>query len=309
MLSQLAGRELSDGPWGEALGQALLRNELVFQTAEALAHPMALGDLPSTLQSRAGRPVSEAEILCWLTLGAAARLDGRPLLRPVVHGLRYEDISGAVVDLRGRFQQSRGCGSPPKTRSSLTAVDAPTPPSSHILVPTCGQHYFVAFSKTLSSPDLDPGWRVQRRRFLLGTARGVKGGKRLILVDHIVGGDADEDLEEHDRLAALPCVADAAQHSCSWGAMLRCGTAGSMVQLYAVRQKERQPGYLSSCLSMWREREGDVLHVSASRRVLCVQPTSLTFTYWRRTWCTTQSGRACSSSATTVRTPLSRRGG
>ena len=48
------------------------------------------------LEATVGRPVTEAEILAWLTLGAAARQEGRPLLRPVVHGF-VRGISGAVV--------------------------------------------------------------------------------------------------------------------------------------------------------------------------------------------------------------------
>ena len=40
--------------------------------------------------------MTEAEILAWLTLSAAARRDGRPLLRPVVHCF-VRGIGGAVV--------------------------------------------------------------------------------------------------------------------------------------------------------------------------------------------------------------------
>ena len=53
---------------------------------------MAFGSVPGFVGKRAGisvndalgRVVSEAECLYWLTFGAAARLDGRPLFRPVV---------------------------------------------------------------------------------------------------------------------------------------------------------------------------------------------------------------------------------
>ena len=63
---------------------------------ELLAQPRALHELPRRSSRRPAGTVSEAEILSWLTLGAAAQVDGRPLLRPVVHGF-VRGISGAVV--------------------------------------------------------------------------------------------------------------------------------------------------------------------------------------------------------------------
>ena len=92
----LAGEELGMGEWPEVLHAALSRNELVFGLNEELATPRALEELPPALEARVGRPVTEAEILAWLTLGAAARRDGGPLLRPVVHGF-VRGIGGAVV--------------------------------------------------------------------------------------------------------------------------------------------------------------------------------------------------------------------
>ena len=84
------------GGWPEALHAALSRNELVFRLNEVLETPRALDELPPALERHVGRPVTEAEILAWLTLGAAARCEGRPLLRPVVHGF-VRGIGGAVV--------------------------------------------------------------------------------------------------------------------------------------------------------------------------------------------------------------------
>ena len=92
----LSGEELGEGDWPEALHAALSRSELAFRLNEELRSPRAPEELPDVIESAAGRPVTEAGVLSWLTLGAAARRDGRPLLRPVVHGF-VRGIGGAVV--------------------------------------------------------------------------------------------------------------------------------------------------------------------------------------------------------------------
>jgi len=93
---KLAGRALRARDWPEALYADLAANEIAFQLSELLAEPCSLADIPGLLESRIGRTITEAEILTWLTLGAAARHEGRPLLRPVVHGF-VRGVSGAVV--------------------------------------------------------------------------------------------------------------------------------------------------------------------------------------------------------------------
>jgi hypothetical protein len=151
----LSGRELPAGDWPEALHAELSKNELVFQLSEALAHPRPLHELPPALELSIGRPVTEEEILCWLTLGAAARNEGRPLIRPVVHGF-VRGISGAVVS----FPQAE-----PGPLLWLTAedeIEAGGGGAQHAHFPvmtctTCGQHYFVSYLKDFEFSGKIPG--------------------------------------------------------------------------------------------------------------------------------------------------------
>ena len=147
----LAGEELGAGDWPAALHAALSRNEVVFRLNEELATPKALEALPAAVASAVGRPVTEAEILAWLTLGAAARRDGRPLLRPVAHGF-VRGIGGAVVS----FPPDRH-----GPRPWLAAEDEPAGEAergerlAQFKVATCtvcGQHYYSPSSGTSPSP-------------------------------------------------------------------------------------------------------------------------------------------------------------
>ena len=147
----------------EALHEALSRNEIVFRLNEELRSPRALDELPEVIESGAGRPVTEAEVLAWLTFGAASRREGRPLLRPVVHGF-VRGIGGAVVTFP---EDAEGA------RLWLAAEDEVPPGDGgdrHAHFPvttctTCGQHYYVAFLEDFSFTGRRPGGgRVPVRR-------------------------------------------------------------------------------------------------------------------------------------------------
>ena len=270
----LAGSELSEQlgtNWPQALHAALSRNELVFALNEALAAPQPLERLPVLLRERIGRPVTEAEALAWLTLGAAARCDGRPLLRPVVHGF-VRGIGGAVVSFPN--------GSP-EPKLWLAAEDEAVPaaeedeaeaeqatPRAHFPVATCttcGQHYYVAHLKGFRFTAKQPGggeagpigawWEP---------LDATHGGKRVVLVDHLIGTDADEEDDEaqpHVRTAPLHfCRHCAAAHPEPVSRCRHCGRSGESVRLHAVRQNAGHPGMLTSCLSC-----GSISRVVAGR--------------------------------------------
>ena len=69
---------------------------------------------------------------------------------------------------------------------------------------TCGQHYFITYLKDFDFSGRRPGG---------GEAEGdgsfwlpleeSQGGKRVVLLDRIVGGSDDEDLDDNERISAL----------------------------------------------------------------------------------------------------------
>ena len=245
----LAGSELPGGEWPEALYKALTGNEIVFQLNEVLAKPRNLQNLPRVIEDKLGRPVSEAEILCWLTLAAASRSEGRPLLRPVVHGF-VRGISGAVVSFPD------GEAGP---RIWLAAEDemesgGESPKHAHFPVSTCttcGQHYFTAFLKDFDFiGKLPGGGESAGESNYWEPLEKTQGGRRVVLLDRIAGGSDDEDLEEEDKVSPIFfCRKCGAAHPGDVGRCLHCGTPGPMVMLYTVRQKKDNPGFLTRCLS------------------------------------------------------------
>ena len=248
----LAGHALPEGDWAAALHNALSRNELVYQLNEILDSPMALHELPKQLEERVGRPVSEAEILAWLTFGAAARRDERPLLRPVVHGF-VRGISGAVVSFPEEAQDAQ---EPRLWLAAEDGIDAAGGESRSALFPvttctTCGQHYFIAFLRDFEFHDkLPDGGEAVGDGSYWEPLEKAQGGQRVVLTDRIVGGSDDEAVEADGRTAELYfCRYCGAAHPDSVARCLRCSDGGRVVRLYAVRQKSENRGFLPSCLS------------------------------------------------------------
>ena len=243
----LSGVELNDGPWQAALYDALSRNEVVFRINEELASPRVLRDIPPALEKAIGRPVSEAEILAWLTLGAASRKDSRPLLRPVVHAF-VRGISGAVVSFPSgedaprlwlaAEQMSEDGG---ETRAHLPVTTCTT----------CGQHYFIAHLKDFHFTGRVPsGGEVGADGTYWEVLPDNQGGKRVVLVDHLLGESDDEDAPPHARTAPVYlCRHCGTAHPDEVSRCRHCGETSPPVRLWAVKQNKDNPGVLTSCLS------------------------------------------------------------
>ena len=256
----LAGRALpvDEGTeWPRALHAALSRNEFAFLLNQELARPRALDDLPEALERHLGRPTTEAEILAWLVLGAAARRDGRPLLRPVVHGF-VRGIGGAVVSFpEGEDGARLRLAAKEDSAGSAPGGTDATSNDSHAYLPVttctvCGQHYYIVFLKDFAFTGKVPGGgEAGADGRYWPPLDETNGGKRAVLVDRLIGEtDPGDGSASSSRTTPLHfCRRCAAAHPEQSRRCRACGHAGGTVELQAVRQKPKRPGKLTSCLS------------------------------------------------------------
>lgn len=244
----LSGEELPPGEWSTALFDALSRNEILYQLDELLARPGSLLELPEELQEKIGRHVSEEEILAWLTLGAAARSEGRPLVRPVIHAF-VRGISGGVVSFPVNHVGPKLLLAAEDESAKLNDHEK----LAHLPVMTCnvcGQHYFTTFWKDFSFTGAkSEGGDASGDGSFWEPLEEAQGGRRVILTDRLAGSDED-DLEGSDRTADVYlCRHCGAGHPTPESRCKHCGIAELLVPLYTIRQKKDNPGYLTSCLS------------------------------------------------------------
>ncbi len=149
VVEELTGQIFDPGEdWREALHDHLVTNEYVYQTPQILKFPKRLADAAWQTSQRVatGRlPEGEranAELLCCLVLGAAARKDGDSLLRPKVHFF-LRGLDEMVVALDGSEAE-------PNMRLFLSLADAKEQFGSRhddaffsvLTCQSCGQHFF-----------------------------------------------------------------------------------------------------------------------------------------------------------------------
>ena len=253
----ITGQKLDPVAWKDSLYQKLSENELAYRIAETLRAPRPLSEMVQTLGDQIGRPVHEEEILMWLALGAVSRREGRPLLRPVVHGF-VRGMSGAVVAFP---EENEGC------RLWLSREDAIAEEDVENVLrkldvttcTTCGQHYFIHFVDDFNFLDRLPAGGVAAGDTAYWPALDeAYGGNRVVVTDRVVGGVGGEDTDDGELEEAGPPRRTAYVFLCrSCGALHRdgrkvcssCGRTGDLVRLLAVRQKEANEGYLTQCLA------------------------------------------------------------
>lgn len=242
----VTGARLRDDSWQEDLYDTLAKSELCYQVAEILTTPQYVDHLVSELSSRLGRSVPEEEVLLWLALSVASSKNGRPILRPIVHAF-VRGVGGAVVTFP---EDKEGPVLWLSAEDKVGSVGEDNLFHLQVLTcTTCGQHYFVHWVKdlTVSPRGLGGGDLMESRRFwpVLDEA---KGGRRVILLDHLVGTEDDEEVPSRAQEAYF-CRSCGALHSDNRDRCDSCGRVGPMVKLYAVQQDDKHPGQLTSCLS------------------------------------------------------------
>ncbi len=265
----ISSRELGSAPWPEALYDELACSEVVYQVSAALRQPRPLHELPLDLHRATGLQMTEAGILAWLTLAAAARRGGKPLLRPVLHAF-VRGIPGAVVSFPEDSDEARlWLAAEDETdghdASRTDGNAAPEGESARLPVmncTTCGQHYYIVHLQDFCFEGSRPGGGES-------TARGVfwppldeaLGGRRIVLVDRLIGGgetDMDDDDDRNCRAAGVLerrtapvhlCRRCSAGHAKAGEGCLSCGAPDALVTLHAIRQKAERQGRLTSCLS------------------------------------------------------------
>lgn len=239
----VTGNRLPAGNWREAMCQWLSHNEVVYQVAEALRKPRKLHDLLETLGETLGRPISQEEILIWLALGAAARQDGRPLLRPVVHGF-VRGVSGAVVTFPDHSADAKLWLS----AEDALAVDVDLHRFPLLSCTTCGQHYFEHGLEDFNFTGSKPGGGTAEGagRVWRGTEISL-GGTRALSLDRQVGAEAEDDPVRTETLFA--CCYCGTVHDTNVVECVGCGRNKVLKPLYFVQQKEDHPGKLTRCVS------------------------------------------------------------
>jgi DEAD/DEAH box helicase/Helicase conserved C-terminal domain/MrfA Zn-binding domain len=247
-LARITGDALDPARWREELYDRLSGYDIVHRIDALLRTPQALADLTRRLSEERGRRVDEAEVLIWLTLGAAARREGRPLLRPVVHGF-VRGLGGAVVTFpEGRSRPELWLAAEEAAASSRDLLRLPLSTCR-----TCGQHYVVHWVQDFifTGPTPGGGDAVEDRVVWRSLSKEL-GGCRVILTDRLIGADEDDEEEDTDSSAGVTlhlCRSCGALHPSARPRCDACGRDGDLVPLLAVREREGEPGVLSRCVS------------------------------------------------------------
>lgn len=249
--------------WNEHLRARLSGNGLCFHLSKELDGPRPLAALAEEFSNKEQRPHTEEELLTWLALGAAVHQEGRPLLRPKVHGF-MRGLDGAIVD----FPFGEEMPGPRLWLSAQDQVDAegddgPTRLPVTVCT-TCGQHYFVHWVNDLELGQAGPGGGDPfGQSAVWEPLPESQGGVRVVLFDRLVGDEDDDDdgvpgaagaTAPRRTHALFLCRKCGALHG-RQGEVCRCGAVERRIPLWGVEhetrddqaQTDRLRGYLTSC--------------------------------------------------------------
>ena len=243
----------------ETLFNELKKNEYVYAVFHHLKQAQELNEATNKILTQLHRKniipsdQEKGELLCYLALGAAARKNENPLLRPKIHYF-VKGLEGAVAVFE---KTSSGLGRLPKIflskESAYEFVNALDKAFLPVFVcKTCGQHYFESFYQDIE---------FESGELIGGQAEGDQviwvptddlTGKRVILTNRFVveleNGDSRDRLDSK-RTTVYFCSYCGTLHKnfsedCS---NPKCKGKNTLVQLFIVKTGDQ--GLLGSCPS------------------------------------------------------------
>lgn len=207
VVSELTGRRLTTAePWPQALYSHLKSNDYVYALYHHLSRPCYLREAVQRILAQIGRggesvaESDEAELLCYLVLGAAAERDGSPLLRPQVHYF-VRGMQGAVVTF------GEGEERPYRPELSLSLKDAVAQHDVQraacprvMVCKNCGQHFLEAHYHDFQLKDGRPTGGTAIGETAVWEPADEAKGQRVLLTDRFLseeaGGPTSSTLEE-----------------------------------------------------------------------------------------------------------------
>lgn len=230
----LASRPIDSRDWEASLYTELSASETVYQLAHVLTKATALESLLAEMSEKLGRPFSEEEAFLWMALGAAAKREGRPLLRPVLHAF-IRGIDGAVVTFPEADDKPRLWLSAQDAAEETQAVRLPI-----LSCTTCGNQYYEHFVAGFTHDRSGIGGGELHQEGTCWKPLGPEAeGVRLVLTS-----PGQEDDEHVSRMPSVfLCRECGCLHDHPLDRCLGCGVETRMVELGVASQE----GKLKNC--------------------------------------------------------------
>lgn len=242
-----------DEGWREQLYENMVRLSVPYQLAEKVTYPLSLQALRDTFKDIRREPISEEEILSWFALGAAARNEGRPLFRPVVHSF-VRGIAGAQVTLEPLTSK------PTLYLSGQDRIDLSDSrfPFPVVVCTTCGQHYFKHSVAGLEprSDGFGGGHKTKYGQYWEHIPEGDEG--TVVYFFDKIRGESEVEIEDDEGkqnhraiIRSVPLyvctecglLADYAPDICP-----SCSLSGRFAPVNAVLQRNTNRGYFQRCV-------------------------------------------------------------
>ena len=256
----LTGKELRVGvDIYEDIYEQLKDNEYVYAVFHHLKTAQELNEATNKILIQMKRRQilpsdrEKAELLCYLALGAAAKKNESPLLRPKIHYF-VKGLEGAVVVFEKSISHSEKSPklflSKESAYERITALDKAYLPV--FVCKTCGQHYFESYYHDIhfDSGEVSGGQAEEQNVIWIPT--DDVNGDRAILTNRFVAeleNDDSTDRLDNKRAEVFFCSycgtlhKDNSEECCN----PKCKKVQTLVQLFMVRTDEA--GLMSSCPS------------------------------------------------------------